>query len=98
MENMKTNKNIILLMAVSLALASCKAPMATVIQEKMIESGIKNKIIVTIEGKGRILIDDDIVEKASNNTYREKEHSLITFEDKKIRIRAIGEGISIRLL
>jgi hypothetical protein len=25
-------------------------------------SGIKNKIIVTIEGKGRILIDDDIVE------------------------------------
>ena len=31
---MKTNKNIILLMAVSLALASCKAPMATVIQEK----------------------------------------------------------------
>ena len=35
---------------------------ATVIQEKMIESGIKNKIIVTIEGKGRILIDDDIVE------------------------------------
>lgn len=44
------------------------------------------------------LSDDDIVEKASNNTYREKEHSLITFEDKKIRIRAIGEGISIRLL
>lgn len=35
---------------------------ATVIQNKMIESGIKNKIIVTIEGKGRILIDDDIVE------------------------------------
>ena len=28
----------------------------------IIESGIKNKIIVTIEGKGRILIDDDIVE------------------------------------
>lgn len=35
---------------------------ASVIQTKMIESGIKNKIIVTIEGKGRILIDDDIVE------------------------------------
>lgn len=35
---------------------------ATAIQNKMVEKGIKNKIIVTIEGKGRILIDDDIVE------------------------------------
>ncbi len=35
---------------------------ATAIQEKFIENGIRNKIIVTIEGKGRILIDDDIVE------------------------------------
>jgi outer membrane protein OmpA-like peptidoglycan-associated protein len=35
---------------------------ATAIQDRFIENGIKNKIIVTIEGKGRILIDDDIVE------------------------------------
>lgn len=35
---------------------------ASTIQEKMIKSGIKNKIIVTIEGKGRIMIDDDLVE------------------------------------
>lgn len=35
---------------------------ATAIQDKFIESGIKSKIIVTIEGKGRILIDDDLVE------------------------------------
>ena len=35
---------------------------ATTIQNKLLEGGIKNKIIVTIEGKGRILIDDDIVE------------------------------------
>jgi outer membrane protein OmpA-like peptidoglycan-associated protein len=35
---------------------------ASMIQQKMIDSGIKNKIIVTIEGKGRILIDDDVVE------------------------------------
>jgi outer membrane protein OmpA-like peptidoglycan-associated protein len=35
---------------------------ANAIQNKFIESGIKSKIIVTIEGKGRILIDDDIVE------------------------------------
>ncbi len=35
---------------------------ANTIKAKLIESGIKNKIIVTIEGKGRILIDDDVVE------------------------------------
>lgn len=35
---------------------------AAEIQNKFIESGIKSKIIVTIEGKGRILIDDDIAE------------------------------------
>jgi outer membrane protein OmpA-like peptidoglycan-associated protein len=35
---------------------------ASTIQDKMIEGGIKSKIIVTIEGKGKILIDDDLVE------------------------------------
>lgn len=44
---------------------------AAIIQDKFIENGIKSKIIVTIEGKGRILIDDDIVdnlpEKRSKN-------------------------------
>jgi outer membrane protein OmpA-like peptidoglycan-associated protein len=44
---------------------------ATTIQNKLTENGIKNKIIVTIEGKGRILIDDDVVdnlpEKRSKN-------------------------------
>ncbi|MDI1254687.1 MAG: OmpA family protein [Flavobacterium sp.] len=35
---------------------------ADVIKNKLIQNGIKNKIIVTIEGKGRILIDDDVVE------------------------------------
>jgi outer membrane protein OmpA-like peptidoglycan-associated protein len=35
---------------------------ATAIRDKFIESGIRSKIIVTIEGKGRILIDDDILE------------------------------------
>ena len=35
---------------------------ANTIKEKLMENGIKNKIIVTIEGKGRILIDDDLVE------------------------------------
>lgn len=35
---------------------------ANTIKEKLVSKGIKNKIIVTIEGKGRILIDDDVVE------------------------------------
>ena len=35
---------------------------ASVIQKKLVASGIKNKIIVTIEGKGRVMIDDDIIE------------------------------------
>ena len=35
---------------------------ATAIQNKFIQNGITNKVIITIEGKGRILIDDDIVE------------------------------------
>ena len=35
---------------------------ANTIQTKLTENGVKNKIIVTIEGKGKILIDDDILE------------------------------------
>lgn len=34
---------------------------ATTIKNKLIANGIKNKIIITIEGKGRILIEDDIL-------------------------------------
>src|SRR5690606_33134898 len=35
---------------------------ANSIKDYLVEQGIKNKIIVSIEGKGRILIDDDVVE------------------------------------
>lgn len=35
---------------------------ALAIKQKLADAGIKNRIIVTIEGKGRILIDDDVVE------------------------------------
>ncbi|MGH2665255.1 OmpA family protein [Flavobacterium sp.] len=35
---------------------------ANTIKNKLVGSGIKSKIIVTIEGKGRVLIDDDILE------------------------------------
>ncbi|MVO10562.1 OmpA family protein [Flavobacterium sp. TP390] len=35
---------------------------AQTVKTKLLENGIKNKIIITIEGKGRILIDDDVLE------------------------------------
>lgn len=33
---------------------------ANAIKEKLVENGIRSKIIVTIEGRGRVLIEDDI--------------------------------------
>ena len=35
---------------------------ASAIRKRLVASGVKNKIIVTIEGKGRVMIDDDIIE------------------------------------
>lgn len=35
---------------------------ANEVRDLFLKNGIKNKIIITIEGKGRVLIDDDIVE------------------------------------
>ena len=35
---------------------------ANTIQQEFLKNGITNKVIVTIEGKGRIMIDDDVVE------------------------------------
>lgn len=35
---------------------------ANTVKNKLIEKGIKNKIIITIEGKGRILIDEDLLD------------------------------------
>jgi outer membrane protein OmpA-like peptidoglycan-associated protein len=35
---------------------------ANTIKDVLTENGIKNKVIVTIEGKGKIMIDDDLVE------------------------------------
>lgn len=35
---------------------------ANTIREALLRNGIRNKIIVTIEGKGRIMIDDDILD------------------------------------
>lgn len=35
---------------------------ANTVKNKLVEKGIKSKIIITIEGKGRILIDDDLLD------------------------------------
>lgn len=35
---------------------------ANTVKNKLVEKGIKNKIIITIEGKGRILIDEDVLD------------------------------------
>lgn len=50
---------------------------ANTIKERLIQSGIKNKIIVTIEGKGRILIDDDIVENLPEKRSKNRRVDLV---------------------
>ena len=50
---------------------------ANAIREKLIQSGIKNKIIVTIEGKGRILIDDDVVENLPEKRSKNRRVDLV---------------------
>lgn len=35
---------------------------ANTIKNKLLEKGIKNKIIITLEGKGRVLIDEDLLD------------------------------------
>ena len=50
---------------------------ANAIREKLIQSGIKNKIIVTIEGKGRILIDDDVIENLPEKRSKNRRVDLV---------------------
>jgi outer membrane protein OmpA-like peptidoglycan-associated protein len=50
---------------------------ANAIREKLIQSGIKNKIIVTIEGKGRILIDDDVLENLPEKRSKNRRVDLV---------------------
>ncbi len=50
---------------------------AATIREAMIRNGIKSKIIVTIEGKGRILIDDDLVENLPEKRSKNRRVDLV---------------------
>ena len=67
---------------------------ATTIQNKLIENGIKNKIIVTIEGKGRILIDDDIVENLPEvRSKNRRVDVVINFKELPKEVIVEGNGI-----
>jgi outer membrane protein OmpA-like peptidoglycan-associated protein len=50
---------------------------ATTIKNKLVASGITSKIIVTIEGKGRIMIDDDIVENLPEKRSKNRRVDLV---------------------
>lgn len=67
---------------------------ATTIQNKLIENGIKNKIIVTIEGKGRVLIDDDIVENLPEvRSKNRRVDVVINFKELPKEVIVEGNGI-----
>ena len=53
---------------------------ANTIKNKMIDSGIKNKIIVTIEGKGRILLEDDIDNISEARSKNRRVDVVVNFE------------------
>lgn len=53
---------------------------ANTIREKLVEKGIKNKIIVTIEGKGRILLEEDIDNVSEARSKNRRVDVLINFK------------------
>ena len=53
---------------------------ANTIKEKLIEKGIKNKIIVTIEGKGRILLEEDIDNVSEARSKNRRVDVVVNFE------------------
>jgi outer membrane protein OmpA-like peptidoglycan-associated protein len=53
---------------------------ANTIKEKLVNSGIKNKIIVTIEGKGRILLEDDIDNVSEARSKNRRVDVVVNFE------------------
>ncbi|WP_130734858.1 OmpA family protein [Flavobacterium sp. J27] len=63
---------------------------AHAVKDKLIENGIKNKIIITIEGKGRVLIDDDILDNIPEVRSKNRRvdvvvnYNPVTIEDLKI--------------
>lgn len=63
---------------------------ANTVKDKLLEKGIKSKIIISIEGKGRVLIDDDLLENIPEVRSKNRRvdvvvnYKPITIEDLKI--------------
>lgn len=53
---------------------------ANTIKNKLIDSGVKNKIIVTIEGKGRILLEDDINDVSEARSKNRRVDVMVNFK------------------
>ncbi|HBK82546.1 MAG TPA: OmpA family protein [Flavobacterium sp.] len=68
---------------------------ANTIKDTLLQQGIKNKIIISIEGKGKVLIDDDlelnIPEIRSKNR---RVDVLITYKPKKAEKRKLPENFT----
>ena len=53
---------------------------ANTIRDKLLEKGIKNKIIVTIEGRGRILLEEDIDNVSEARSKNRRVDVVVNFE------------------
>jgi len=71
---------------------------ANAIRDKLIENGITNKIIVEIEGKGKILVDDDLIdnlpEVRSKNRRVDVVADLKEIEEEKLHISGLYQTIT----
>jgi len=71
---------------------------ANAIRDKLVENGITNKIIIEIEGKGKILIDDDLIdnlpEVRSKNRRVDVVADLKEIEEEGLHISGVYETIT----
>lgn len=69
---------------------------AKTIMEMLLNNGIKTKIIVTIEGKGRILIDDDMIENLPEKRSKNRRVDVVLNLKKLPKIELPGYYSSIQ--
>ncbi|MDO4728692.1 MAG: OmpA family protein [Bacteroidota bacterium] len=71
---------------------------ANTIKDELLSNGIKNKIIISIEGKGKILIDDDLIgnisEVRSKNRRVDVVANLKAIEEEGLDIPGVYETIT----
>lgn len=67
---------------------------ANSIKDYLVEQGIKNKIIVSIEGKGKILIDDDLIENLPEARSKNRRVDVVVnFKEVKVEEVVLVPGI-----